>query len=193
MSRSAPVRRRTGASTGRSSASAPKPALLLAGAGVVVVVLVVALSNRGGGQAANAGQSPPSTGRGTAPAAAAPAPAPAKVALAGAKAGKPPQKPAPPLTAATLQELQDLLDRIKALRNEAVTARTGNADVQLARAKMGDAKVLLDQWEAKIVEPLRWQEDAQMEDWAQPAEYVTLETLYATFSRLDNEVRKGGG
>ena len=32
-----------------------------------------------------------------------------------------------------------------------------------------------------------------MEDWAQPAEYVTLEKLYAKFQRLNNEVRRGGG
>jgi hypothetical protein len=115
------------------------------------------------------------------------------VSLGGAKAGKTPEQPAPPLTLATLQELQDLLTRIKTLRNEAVTARTGSSDVQKARASMGEAKQLLEQWEAKVAAPLGWQEQAQLENWAQPAEYVTLESLYATYARLDNEVRKGGG
>lgn len=164
--------------------------MIVGGAVLVVVVLVVVLS-RGGAAPANA------AGPGAAPVATPPpavaTPAAEPVQMRPAKAGKAPATPAPALTAAVLQELSDLLARIKALRNEAVTARTGNADVATARAKMGEAKTLCEQWLAKIAAPLQWQEQAQMDDWAQPAEYATLESLYATYSKLENEIRKGGG
>lgn len=139
----------------------------------------------------------------TAPAAPAPAaapaaqPAPTPVAstlqVSSAKQGKAPKTPAPALTQDTLQQLSSMLDKAKALRNEAVTARTGSSDTATARAKMGEAHKLLQQWELLVSAQLRWQESAQMEEWAQPAEYVTLEKLFATFQRLNNEVRKGGG
>ncbi|MGE3173261.1 MAG: hypothetical protein AB7O97_11605 [Planctomycetota bacterium] len=165
---------------------------LLIGAGVVVVLVLVLIMQSGGGDKANAGESTP---RQAEPAAKQPAPSVTgeKVQLGAAKPGKTPTKPAPALTQDTLQELSDLLQQIKALRNEAVTARTGNADNQLARSKMGEAKELLDRWEQMIEPQLRWQEEAQMGDWAQPAEYLTLERLYASFQRFNNEVRKGGG
>jgi hypothetical protein len=191
-----PERRRSARGSSRpASRLASRPAggrsqlpFVVGGAVVLVVVLVFVL-NRGGSQPANAGTSPEQSS--APPAAAAPARAP--IQLGSAKAGKAPAVPAPPLTTATLQELETLLERIKTLRNEAVTARTGDADIEKARAKMGEAKVLLDQWVGKVEAALQWQERAEMEDWAQPAEYVALEKIYSTYSRYANEVRKGGG
>jgi hypothetical protein len=164
---------------------------LLIGAAVVVVVVLVLVFQSGGSGKANAGESQQSNS--AAPVASPAVPKAEPVQLGSAKAGKVPTTPAPPLTQQTLQELSDLLQQVKTLRNEAVTARTGSSDTQLARAKMGAAKTLLDQWKQKVEAPLLWQESAQMEDWAQPAEYTALERLYATFQRYDNEVRKGGG
>jgi hypothetical protein len=165
---------------------------VLLGGAVVLVVVGVLVLNHGGAAAAG-------TGAGVAPAPvagnAAPSSQPAsdKIALAAAKAGKTPARPAPALPASTLQELSDLLGRIKALRNESVDARTSRADVQTARDKMGEAKQLCEQWLGKIQPQLSWQEEAQMDNWAQPAEYATLERLYQTYQRLENEVRRGGG
>ncbi len=182
---------------GRGERARPEPSsksampMIVAGAVALLVVVVLVLQN-GGSQPASAGQAGATTGT-TSPPPAVPKPVAEAVTMRAAKAGKAPGTPAPALTAATLQELNDLLAKIKALRNESVTARTGSADNQTARAKMGEAKKLCERWISKVQVPLQWQEQAQMEDWAQPAEYTTLEQLYATYQRLDNEVRKGGG
>jgi hypothetical protein len=164
---------------------------VILGVGVVAAAAIGFFALSGSGESA-----PPAT---PAPASqpAAPAaqssPAAPTVQMSSAKQGKTPTTPPPPLTQATLQELSNLLEQVKALRNEAVTARTGSADNAKARAKMAEAHKLLQQWQQMISAQLKWQETAQWEDWAQPAEYATLEKLFSTFSRLDNEVRKGGG
>lgn len=177
-------------SSSRSGGNNQAMPLMLGGAAVVVVA-VLFFAFRGG-------EKPAQAGSGQKPAAAAPKsdaakPASGPVQLSGAKAGKTPTTPPPQLTQATLQELSDLLVRITALRNDAVQARTGSGDNKTARATMSQAKELLDEWKAKVEPSLRWQEEAQMEDWAQPAEYMTLESLYAKFQKLEKEVRMGGG
>jgi hypothetical protein len=164
------------------------PAFL--GAGVAIVVGLGVVLTRGGDKPAEKGAAPPPP---VVQPAAAPKPVVSNLQLSAAKAGKTPTTKPPELTAATLQELDALLLRIKTLRNESVTARAGSSDNQTARAKMGEAYKLCEEWQQKIDAPLRWQENAQMEDWAQPAEYVTLEKMFATFQKLNNEVRKGGG
>lgn len=116
-----------------------------------------------------------------------------KVALGDARSGKPPAKPAPELTVETLQKLQAMLDDAKLLINDGKRARTGRGDNQAARAKMGEASALLRQWEQMIAAPLLWQEDAEMEDWAQPAAYVTLSKMYDKFAKYQKEARMGGG
>ena len=40
---------------------------------------------------------------------------------------------------------------------------------------------------------LLWQEEAQMEGWAQPAEYITLEREYGAAMNLTKKIRMGGG
>jgi hypothetical protein len=112
--------------------------------------------------------------------------------LAGAKAGKTPSKPAPGLTQDTLTKVRDLLDEAKKLSNEGVTARNGG-DNQKARDLQSAAKDKLEALQKLIQAPLLWQEEAQMGDWAQPAEYVTLENLYAEVGKLEKRVRMGGG
>lgn len=162
---------------------------LFVGIGVVLAAGAVFVLSRGGNDAKAGAQKPPS-----ATPAKAPEPAPkAPIQLAGAKAGKTPSTPAPALTQATLQELEAMLLQVKTLRNDSVTARQGSGDNQTARAKMSEAYKILEQWHQKVEAPLRWQESAQLENWAQPAEYVTLEQMYTSYQKLNNEVRKGGG
>lgn len=164
---------------------------LLIGVGAAVVVGLAIVLTRNGDKPADQGTPTPAVAK---PAETSkPAPAASNLQMSTAKAGKTPTTPPPALTPATLQELDVLLGQIKALRNEAVTARQGSGDNQGARAKMSEAYKLCVQWQQKVDAPLRWQENAQMEDWAQPAEYVTLEKLFAGFQKLNNEVRKGGG
>lgn len=165
---------------------------LMVGIGVVVAGAIGYFALSGGSKPAATPQKPATPAAAPAQPQAA-TPAPSTLQMSSAKQGKSPTTPPPPLTQATLQELSALLDKIKALRNEAVTARTGSSDTATARAKMVEAHKLLQQWEQMVSAPLRWQEMAQMEEWSQPAEYMTLEKLFATFGRLNNEVRKGGG
>jgi hypothetical protein len=159
----------------------------------VVAAAAIGFFALSGGSKKPATTQQPSTPASTPAATPAPTPASSPLQLQSAKQGKTPKEPAPALTQATLQELSALLDKVTTLRNESVTARAGSSDNQTARAKMSEAYDLLQQWQQKVDAPLRWQESAQMDDWAQPAEYVTLEKLYAKFQRLNNEVRRGGG
>ena len=165
---------------------------MMIGIGVVAAAAIGFFALSGGSKKPATTQQP-STPASTPAATPAPTPASSPLQLQSAKQGKTPKEPAPALTQATLQELSSLLDKVTTLRNESVTARAGSSDNQPARAKMSEAYDLLQQWQQKVDAPLRWQESAQMDDWAQPAEYVTLEKLYAKFQRLNNEVRRGGG
>jgi len=161
--------------------------LLVGGSAVVVVVLLVILSTRGDGATNDAG-----------PGREVPATAPARstppaVSIGRARSGKPPAKPPPELTVDTLREFQTVLDEAKELINEGKKARTGRGENKVARAAMARVTKLLRQWEQKIAGPLRWQEDAEMEDWAQPAEYVRLEQMFVKFAKYKKEARMGGG
>lgn len=160
--------------------------MILGGIAVVVVIVIVVMMNKGGG--AKASEAP------NQPAAAKPATAPAvaPVPLASAKVGKAPGRPAPPLTQETLGKLSELHAKAKVLYNEGSALRTAG-DNSKARTKQGEAKNLLDQWLKLVEKPLAWQEEAQMGDWQQPAEYMTLEKLFQPYQTLTNQVRKGGG
>lgn len=161
---------------------------VIGGAVVAVIVLVLVLNRSS--DPANAGQTPAQPKAATPAVAAKPTADPIR--LGAAKAGKAPSTPAPTLTTATLQELSELVRQITDLRNESVQKRT-NGDNMGARAKMSEAKKFCEQLVAKVSAQLQWQEQAQMEDWAQPAEYVELERIYGKFQKLENEVRRGGG
>jgi hypothetical protein len=52
---------------------------------------------------------------------------------------------------------------------------------------------VLGEWESLVDAALRWQEEAQLGEWAQPAEYVTLEQMAGDYSSLLKKVRMGGG
>ena len=52
---------------------------------------------------------------------------------------------------------------------------------------------MLEQWNQLVESNLLWQEEAQLGDWAQPAEYTQLEKLFGAYQTLNNKVRKQGG
>lgn len=172
--------------SGRSPAPTSNPAPIVFG-GIGVAVVVVLLLVMSGGDKDGASSS--------APAPAAPATAassPAAPAVESAKAGKPPARPAPPLSAETLQRARDLLAAAKTLSNEGVTARTaGNNEV--ARSKQSAASDQIEALKALTKTQWAWQEEAEMDDWALPPEYVALGKLYSEVSRIENQIRKGGG
>jgi hypothetical protein len=168
--------------------------MLFVGIGVAIAAsLIVVFVLNGSGGSGGADKAKPAANAPANPAPkAAPAAASTPVALAGAKAGKVAKKPAPALTQDTLTKVRDLLEEAKKLSNEGVTARNGG-DNMAARDKQSAAKDKLDELQKLVQAPLTWQEEAQMEDWAQPAEYVTLENLYAEVGKLLKRVRMGGG
>jgi hypothetical protein len=145
--------------------------------------------NRGGGCSTET-----SNGKTSAPAASQkPATAPAApVQLAAAKTGKAPARPAPPLTQQMLDEVRALTKAASVLYNEGVTARTAG-DNTTARDKQASAKDTLERLDVMLKAQLLWQEEAQMEEWAQPAEYVTLEREYGAAMNLTKKIRMGGG
>ena len=69
----------------------------------------------------------------------------------------------------------------------------GAGNNQEARDKQSAAKDKVDALKKVIDGPARWQEEAQMENWAQPAEYVALEKLWTEISKLEKQIRMGGG
>ncbi|MEY4673234.1 MAG: hypothetical protein RL148_1018 [Planctomycetota bacterium] len=181
-------RPRSRASSSSSSSSSSQTLLLVVGA-VAVVGLLLVMSGGGGKKPAV----PANQGTSTPAAAPAAAPAPVVSLPAGsAKAGKTPGRPAPALTQETLGKLAQLEAQATVLFNESVTLRNGGDNMK-AREAAGRAKDVLEQWN-QLVEPnLLWQEEAQLGDWAQPAEYTQLEKLFGAYQTLNNKVRKQGG
>ena len=91
-----------------------------------------------------------------------------------------------------LQKAASLLDAANAFFNEGVKLRNGG-DNTGARTKQSEAKDKIDEIKTLLAAPLRWQEEADLEDWAMPASYSSLGTLYGTVSSLEKKVRMNGG
>ena len=85
-----------------------------------------------------------------------------------------------------------LVDEAKALNNDATRLRNAG-DNRGARAKNSEAKRKIDAAIASIEAPSVWHEEAELEEWAMPAEYVTLGHLYGRISKLQKRIRMGGG
>lgn len=184
--------RSTARTPSRSGSTGGSQQGMIIGGIAVVVVIALVLLMRGGGGSTAADNADKATAKEPTKAATPASSGGAPVALASAKAGKPPGRPAPPLPAATLQQLNDLIAKAKELYGEGVKARTAG-DNTGARQKQSEATRLLEQWRTLIKPQLDWQEEAQMDDWAMPAEYVTLEKMYVPYQDLVKRVRMGGG
>lgn len=177
-------------SRGGSSGGNAQP-FVFGGIGLVVVIALIVMMNRGGDGNAKAGNTPTAE-QSAKPAAQPAAPAKTPVKLEAAKAGGPAKRPAPALTEATLQEARDLLAAAKGLCNEGITARTAG-DNSKARERQSAAKTKIDELKKLVAAASLWQEEAQLENWAQPAEYMTLEKLLGELGPLEKRVRMGGG
>ncbi|MBL8750144.1 MAG: hypothetical protein JNK78_13345 [Planctomycetes bacterium] len=161
------------------------------GIGLVVVIALIAMMNRGGNGSTQAGNATAAE-QAAKPAAQPAAPARTPVKLEASKAGGPPKRPAPALTEATLQQARDLLATAKTLCNEGITARTAGDNTK-ARERQSLAKTKIDELKKLVAAASLWQEEAQLENWAQPAEYMTLEKLLGELGPLEKRVRMGGG
>ena len=164
------------------------PIIIAAGAAVLVIALLIANSGGGDGEGdGDGGQTPAAqTPKNT------PKPTPSSLGRSSAQAGKTPDRPAPELPQATLDKANGMLAEAKALYNEGVKLRNAQ-QVPQARAKQSEAAVKIEQITTLLDGPLTWQEEAEMDDWAQPAEYVTLARLYGKVSKLEKRVRMAGG
>lgn len=125
------------------------------------------------------------------PTASSPAPQ-APAVSSSAKAGKTPAKPAPALSADTLAQVVTLYNQMGTHFNAGVTARTAG-DNATAREHQGKAVDVLQQIDKLLEAPLLWQEEAEMEGWAQPAEYVQMAKEYGKVMGLAKKVRMSGG
>lgn len=165
--------------------------MVMVGAAAIAIVVVLVIMMRGTGAGAEDGDAPadarPAVSEGSTPLVAQPASTGGS-----AKAGKTPSRPAPALSHETLDQLDEILGRAKTHYNAGVMARNAGNNRE-ARAEQAKAKAALDEWENLVSEQLRWQEEAEMEDWAQPAEYDILTRKYPSFSKLQKSVRMGGG
>ncbi len=168
---------------------------LLGGAGVAVVVVLLFAMSRGGSGDADKTASPGAAAKTNSPAAApasAPATPPAAAPASAPRAGKTPTKPAPLLTAETLQQAQALLQQAKGLCNEGITARAAGKNEE-ARGKQSAAKDKIEAIEQMTAKQWDWLSEAELEGWALSAEYATMAKLYDDLLNLKNKVRKGGG
>lgn len=164
--------------------------MILGGAILLVLIVGLVMMNRGGGDSGKetpANAAPADAGKASTPAA-----APTPVALGSAKSGKTPAKPAPALTTETLSKVTQLYEQMKTHYNDGSNART-KGDNAAARDHQAKAVDVLDQIDKLIEAPLLWQEEAEMEGWAQSAEYVQLAKTYGLVMKLAKQVRMGGG
>lgn len=108
------------------------------------------------------------------------------------RVGKAPGRPAPTLTVEMLKRANALVDEAKTLNNEGTKLRNAGEN-RAARAKQSEAKRKIDAAILAIEAPSAWQEEADLEGWAMPAEYVALEKLFARIAKLQKRIRMGGG
>ncbi|MBL8737085.1 MAG: hypothetical protein JNL12_11700 [Planctomycetes bacterium] len=168
--------------------SNPLPLILGGLALLVVVVVLVVMSQSGGKGGTTPAANKPAAANGKQPH----VPAATSVPTGTAKAGKTPTTPPPPLAQETLQKAASLLDEAKTLFNDGVRLRTAG-DNAGARSKQSIAKDKIDEVKSLLAAPLRWQEEADLEGWAMPAEYTALGKFYGEVSSLEKKVRMSGG
>ena len=184
-SRTRSRRRASGRSSSRNNSN--QMPMVFGGLGVVVLIIIIAMANRGGGEVDadtdnESTKQPEKQSETRKP----------RVQLSDAQRGKTPDRPAPPLTQETLSAVSKLLAEAKALSDEGIKMRLGG-DNRGCRAKQSQAKVKIDQLKSMIETQSLWQEEADMGDWAQPAEYVTLANIYIKIGRTQKTIRMQGG
>ncbi len=162
--------------------------LWVGGAAVVVVVVLVWLVTSGGADSSANKNTEPATTRPPAVA----KPTPTKAAprpTEQARAGKPPARPAPPIPASVFEQAETHYQAAKTKWNESVRAKR-KGDINTAREAAAAAwQQFLSQRD--LLEPyMEWFEEADMEDWTMPADYVRLQRLLNTYDKLKVKVQK---
>jgi hypothetical protein len=181
-----------GASRRRAGESNGNPALI---AGVVfgglALVLVIAWAAMASGSKAPSGKSGSQTSTKTddtttnQSTATAPQPLPASA----PRAGKTPDRPAPPLTAELFAELDAHYEVAKNHWNDALRAKNvGDHGTFADEAHAGwDA---IEKLENAMSDQTYWLEEADLSGWELPGSYVTLQEKLATFDKLRQRIKK---
>ena len=165
--------------------------LIASAAAILVLGLVVFLMNsQSGGGDGGETSAPPEQRQPAAPSRSATQATQLKMGTA--TAGKTPDRPAPTLTNEMLQKANAMIDEAKELNNEGTKLRNAG-DNRAARAKQSEAKRKIDEAKLLLAAPSAWQEEADLEGWAMPAEYVTLANLYVRIAKYQKRIRMAGG
>ncbi len=105
------------------------------------------------------------------------------------RTGRPPDRPAPAIEAAAFLELDERFDDVVGHWNEAQDARVAGrtADYSQALSAAWDA---LEGIYARIAAQTEWLEEADLEGWAMPPEYLALQKRLDRWDPLRSRVRK---
>lgn len=162
--------------------------MIIGGVALVVLIVILVMANRGGGEDTNdSGSNTPATQPSKQPA------APSNpLSMAGAKSGKTPDRPAPPLSEATLNKMNELLAEAQAISNAGMKL-LGEGKNMESRDKQSEAKVKIDAIKAMIETQSEWYEEADLSGWAIPSEYATMNKIYGKVSSLQKTIRMNGG
>jgi hypothetical protein len=187
-SRTSTRRRAGGRSSSRRQQNNQMP-MIIGGAGllVLIIILVMVKSRGGGDDADDTGANAPANQPATQP-----EKPRSNVAVSGGLPGKSPDRPAPTLTQDTLNKMSDLLAEAKSISNSGFALLKEGKNFE-ARTRQSEAKVKIDEIKALIEEPTLWYEEADMDDWSIPAEYVAMNKLYGKLSTLLKTIRMQGG
>ena len=163
--------------------------MILGGLGAVVLGLFLLTSGGGGGGGGDEEESNDQSNRQPPQQSQPPTPS---ANMSSAQGGKAPGRPAPPLSQETLSKVRQLLAEAKTMSDDGIRLRK-SGDNKGCRAKQSAAKVKIDQIKSMIETQSLWQEEAEMSDWAQPAEYVTLARIYVKIGTTEKTIRMQGG
>lgn len=187
--RSGSARRRAAS----SSASNQTP-MILVGVGVVVVIAIFVISGGGGdddkggkSKADKGGAKTTSSNTGTQDT----SPAPSSNGIA-AQPGKTPDRKAPTIDRRWFGTVNEAYEQAKELSNEGKKAQAAG-DPSTMQAKFVEAKRILRAGLETIPQGVwDWDDEAQIEGWARPSEYVELSRWYAKWSKLDQQLHRLG-
>jgi hypothetical protein len=157
-------------------------------AALLVVVLIFALATGGGGSGTEAAESPRGDATGVEPSV--PASAPAAGLTGGTpREGETPERSAPPIQEADLARAQQHYENAKQKWNEGQRARSsGDHETYVTATK--EAFEEMEKQRDALRPYTDWYEEADLGDWAMPAEYGALQRRLDTYDRLYQRIKK---
>lgn len=181
-----------GRAAARAGAAGGNQNMVMVGVGVVVVVLVAFFALRGGSTPAKPTADPaaakPAAAK-PAPVESAPPPAARGFGEGEAKAGKPPRTPAPEIDLAQIAKADAAVELAKAKKNEAETARRAG-DHSAFKSHLDAAMTAMQQCRSAVEPYTDWLEEADLEGWAMPASYVSLQARLGAWDKLFQQIKK---